>query len=373
MIFPYKVTAARLSNGPFVALVLSACAVLAPQSAEAQAAPQLIPPAHGPVTHAQQLLLPAPPPSQSAWTPADVQVEQARCTQLFRGLDIVAKPASPVREHECGAAAPVELISVGKSPQVTFFPTVTVTCDLAVALHRWVTKDLQPLARKHLGTDIIRVDTMSSYSCRTAYGRKNARLSEHGRANAVDIRSFMTANGSTSDILADWGPTGHEIAVQVAAAKKLEAERALAAAAAASKAAVAARQQTAPGAVAGAPALSGVATGSLPETNGGDVGLGRPAIALGARGGAPVGLSIPSASDTGISLSTGMGKPARLGGPKASADSAASSGGKTDFLRGAHATACRVFGTVLGPEANAAHRNHFHVDMAERKLKSICE
>ena len=37
------------------------------------------------------------------------------------------------------------------------------------------------------------------------------------------------------------------------------------------------------------------------------------------------------------------------------------------FLRDIHASACKVFGTVLGPEANNAHRNHFHVDMAKRQ------
>ena len=30
-------------------------------------------------------------------------------------------------------------------------------------------------------------------------------------------------------------------------------------------------------------------------------------------------------------------------------------------------------GTTLGPEANEAHRNHFHVDMAERTIKKICD
>ena len=45
-----------------------------------------------------------------------------------------------------------------------------------------------------------------------------------------------------------------------------------------------------------------------------------------------------------------------------------------DFLRAAHESACKLFGTVLGPEANNAHRNHFHVDMAERiKHTKICE
>ena len=46
----------------------------------------------------------------------------------------------------------------------------------------------------------------------------NARLSEHGKANAVDIKSFTAANGKTAEVLADWGPTGHDIATQVAAA-----------------------------------------------------------------------------------------------------------------------------------------------------------
>ena len=48
-------------------------------------------------------------------------------------------------------------------------------------------------------------------------------------------------------------------------------------------------------------------------------------------------------------------------------------GPRARFLREAHAAACRIFGTTLGPEANEAHRNHFHVDMADRKVKKICD
>jgi hypothetical protein len=36
---------------------------------------------------------------------------------------------------------------------------------------------------------------------------------------------------------------------------------------------------------------------------------------------------------------------------------------KATFLREAHAGACRYFGAVLGPDYNAAHRDHFHLDM----------
>jgi len=38
-------------------------------------------------------------------------------------------------------------------------------------------------------------------------------------------------------------------------------------------------------------------------------------------------------------------------------------GAKARFLREVQAGACEQFNTVLGPEYNAAHRNHFHLDM----------
>lgn len=41
-------------------------------------------------------------------------------------------------------------------------------------------------------------------------------------------------------------------------------------------------------------------------------------------------------------------------------------------LRQMHRAACGLFGTVLGPEANAAHRNHFHFDTARYRSGSYC-
>lgn len=43
------------------------------------------------------------------------------------------------------------------------------------------------------------------------------------------------------------------------------------------------------------------------------------------------------------------------------------------FLRVVHQGACGVFSTVLGPEANQAHRNHFHFDLTERRGRALCE
>ncbi|MDT0682561.1 extensin family protein [Roseicyclus sp. F158] len=41
-------------------------------------------------------------------------------------------------------------------------------------------------------------------------------------------------------------------------------------------------------------------------------------------------------------------------------------------LRQMHRAACGTFGTVLGPEANAAHRDHFHFDTARYRSGSYC-
>src|SRR5262249_27177272 len=44
------------------------------------------------------------------------------------------------------------------------------------------------------------------------------------------------------------------------------------------------------------------------------------------------------------------------------------------FLHRAHDDACDIFGTVLGPDTNDAHRDHFHLDMKVRKSqRGLCQ
>jgi hypothetical protein len=44
-----------------------------------------------------------------------------------------------------------------------------------------------------------------------------------------------------------------------------------------------------------------------------------------------------------------------------------------EFVRKVHDDACNIFGTVLGPEANDAHKDHFHLDMKKRRRSALCE
>ena len=95
---------------------------------------------------------------------------------------------------------------------------------MVFSLHEWLQKDLQPLAQKYLGEKITTLENMSSYSCRNAYARTSTRLSEHGRANALDIRGFKTGKGNAARLLAHWGATKRDIEAYKVAQRE-EAER----------------------------------------------------------------------------------------------------------------------------------------------------
>jgi hypothetical protein len=317
------------------------------------------------------------------WPTVDIELAKARCAQILKGVAAVTVAEAPFRKGECGAPAPVRLISIGKSPEVSFSPPAVMTCDMVANLAKWIEGDVQPLARRHLGSEVISVESMSDYSCRHAYGRIANKLSEHGKANALDIRGFVTRKGQSAYVLESWGKTKRDVEKEVAAAKGAgEAVRTAAKNADKMRAELAAAAE--------APA----ADGSLPRKT---IVEGLPAEPAKKKGSS---LALPaSVTKEGLThlggpneAAKGDGKGKRKSGKdgqeaatEVAALPPAGAGGDPEikapppkdatgrFLHEAHDAACRIFGTTLGPEANEAHRNHFHVDMAERKIKKICD
>jgi hypothetical protein len=285
-----------------------------------------------------------PPSNVSMWSQAEIDAAVARCHILLSHVDAVAIPADAIKEGNCGAPAPVQLVSIGSSPQVSLSPPPIVTCELAAALAQWLGAEVQPAARSLLGGPVIRLEVMSDYSCRNAYARINARLSEHGRANAVDISRFVTERGDTAEVRLDWGTTERDIRAQIAA--KEAAQKAAAATAKAEARSAEATTLTSDGLRGSMAATDSVLNSIVTPSAGSGAGL----------------TTTPTFS---------FGQPSRLGGPRAEPQPQASA--RQRFLRRIHQSACRHFGTVLGPEANEAHRHHFHLDMAERPIKNICE
>ena len=319
------------------------------------------------------------PAIATEWPAVEVELARARCTQILKGVDAVTIPEAPFRKGDCGTMAPVRLVSIGKDPEVSFSPPPVVTCDLVVGLAKWVKAEVQPAAKRHLGSEVIRIDSMSDYSCRMAYGRIGNKLSEHGKANALDIRGFITSKGDQAIVLTHWGQTRRDVLRQLVAAKAA-AEKAEARKAAAENAK---KKKD------GTAATDGKDAETVTE-------LPRTTIAEGlAKKDGKQSLAIPTSITKNEDL--GAKSAARKDGKKerkdakrrsreenallaaltpeeaAKAKAPAPGSPTARFLHQIHASACRIFGTTLGPEANEAHRNHFHVDMAERKFRKICD
>ena len=81
-----------------------------------------------------------------------------------------------------------------------------MTCDTAAALAMWMAHDVQPLARTHLAADIKSVQHMGVYACRNIQGSKalTAFRSQHARANAIDVGSFVLSDGRTISVAKHW-------------------------------------------------------------------------------------------------------------------------------------------------------------------------
>jgi hypothetical protein len=98
----------------------------------------------------------------------------------------------------CGGSDLVRLEAVilTDGHRVTLKPAATLRCKMASAIAAWVRTDIAPLANS-LGSVIAGLDNFDSFECRGRHRIAGAILSEHGRANALDVRSFNFADGRT--------------------------------------------------------------------------------------------------------------------------------------------------------------------------------
>lgn len=90
----------------------------------------------------------------------------------------------------------LEAVVLPDGRQVTVKPAAILRCKMASAIADWVRTDIAPIA-KSLGGVIAGLDNFDSFECRSRNRVAGAGLSEHGRANALDVRSFKFADGRT--------------------------------------------------------------------------------------------------------------------------------------------------------------------------------
>jgi hypothetical protein len=103
-------------------------------------------------------------------------------------------------EGGCSAIGSVQLLEIG-TPVTNLG---AMTCPLARQFARWVRDTVQPAARQRLGSPVRRIESFGTYACRSVNSRPGARISEHGRANAVDVAAFVLADGRRVTVQQGW-------------------------------------------------------------------------------------------------------------------------------------------------------------------------
>jgi hypothetical protein len=272
---------------------------------------------------------PVDPEPATVWTDADITAALKECLRLLAPASAEIEVNTAMRKGQCGTPAPILLKSIGTSPKLTFQPAVEINCQMAVALGEWAADTLQPAARETYSSEVKSIVGASGYSCRNRYGLANERLSEHALANAIDIGGFALANGRSVKVSAGWGATARD---RVAAAK-----------ASAKPADIPATKDD--GKSAKTPAIKGEKTAQRASL--------KPAELAEAKDKAkPKTATVTDAKVVEV-------------------DGTSTPDGR--FLRRLHKGACETFGTVLGPEANEAHRDHLHFDLKARKHRAVCQ
>ena len=88
----------------------------------------------------------------------------------------------------------LEAVVLPDKRKVAVKPAAVLRCKMATAIADWIRSDITPIAAK-LGSTVSDLDNFDSFECRGRNRIAGARLSEHGRANALDVRAIKLANG----------------------------------------------------------------------------------------------------------------------------------------------------------------------------------
>ena len=136
-------------------------------------------------------------PAAAATAPAKPSACQLRLAKVatFKPLPIL------IGAGECGAldAVILDAVILPDRAKVVVSPPATLRCTMAEEVAAWLRDEVAPAVLK-LGAPLRGLDNFDSYECRGRNRVRGATLSEHGRANALDVRAFRLASGEMVEL-----------------------------------------------------------------------------------------------------------------------------------------------------------------------------
>src|SRR5690242_15727954 len=107
------------------------------------------------------------------------------CRARLEAQHVAFSFTPPVAEGDCSIPLPVKLRSMDPGgADIKFGAEPVLDCRLALRLTDWIGNVVEPLARHHLGSGLVSVETGPGYACRKQNNVPTAKLSEHAKGNA---------------------------------------------------------------------------------------------------------------------------------------------------------------------------------------------
>ncbi len=138
----------------------------------------------------------------SEWSSDEVRKAQTACKVALKNINIEFEALPPFGgANGCGSVAPLRVRSIAG---ILLLPPIITNCEMAEALYGWIGTSLAVSATDDLGKQLVQINTASDYVCRRRNNLSTGKLSEHGKANALDIGSLQFSDGMQMSIKGDW-------------------------------------------------------------------------------------------------------------------------------------------------------------------------
>jgi len=130
------------------------------------------------------------------FNPADETAAPTPCDRRVSTIAEIKLLPWMIGPGACGGHDMVALhaVTVPDGTRVAMLPAPVLRCAMAESVAAWV-RDAAAPDVKAAGGRLRAVDTYDDYDCRPRNRRPGAKLSEHGKGNAVDIRALTLTDG----------------------------------------------------------------------------------------------------------------------------------------------------------------------------------
>lgn len=127
---------------------------------------------------------------------AGVTSEPTECDKRILAIAIAEPLPRLIGPDACGGRDMLRLAAVLRADgtRIEIKPTPVLRCEFAESVAAWLRDEAAPRVDK-LGAPLRTVETFDDFECRGRNRVAGAKLSEHGKGNAVDVRSFILADG----------------------------------------------------------------------------------------------------------------------------------------------------------------------------------